>query len=140
MCIHVHVDVLLVNMVNVLLGFIDGPADCSTMSVIPQCQATIAEDESTADFLITVSTNGTLMCVEGYQIQFNGENKSVSLESPTANFVINVSDGQPLLNEIIVYTLDFENRTGNVLCNFNVLGEFPYMNQYTCTCTCISGY
>ena len=127
-----HVHVKLVNMINVLLGFIDGPADCSTTSVILQCQVTGAEDQSKTDFLITVFTNSTLMCVEGYQIEFNGENKSVSLESPTANFVINVSEDQPLLNEIIVYTLDFENRTGNVPCNFNIPGEFPYMVHYAC--------
>ena len=101
-----------------------GPADCSTTSVILQCRATSAENEATSDFLITVFTDGSLICVKEYQIEFNEENKSISLESPMANFVINdVSDGQPLLNEIIVYTIGFQNETGKVPCNFNIPGE-----------------
>ena len=98
------------------------------MSVVPECQATTsAGDESETYLSITLSTNISLMCVEGYQIQFSGESKNVLLQSPSVTFTINATNGQPFQNEITVYTLDFENRTGVLPCTFNVAGEFPCM-------------
>ena len=112
-----------------VICFIDGPANCSSMSVLPLCQAfSNAEDDSKTDISITLSTNGSPMCVVGYQIQFNGESKHVSMGS-TADFTIIASEAQPFKNEIVVYTLDYENRTGQVPCTFSIAGEFPRIKQ-----------
>ena len=96
------------------------------MAVVPECQAvTDAMNPTETDFMIMLSTLSSLMCVDGYQIQFNDESKNVSLDSPSANFMISATEEQPVLNEIIVYTLDHENRTGQVACVFSIPGEFP---------------
>ena len=115
------------------LNFLDGPADCSTTSVILQCQLiTNAHDDTTGDFLImTLQIINSLMCVNRYEIQFNGQSEIVSLESPAAIFVI--SDGeQPVLNQITVNTIDYENRIGQVPCNFSIPGEFPRIFHVSC--------
>ena len=101
---------------------LDGPADCSKMFVMPECCATTNATGDT-DFSIILSTSTSLMCVEGYQIQFNGEIKNVSLSSPSANFTISDGEGQSVQNEIVIYTLDYENRIGLVPCTFNIPGE-----------------
>ena len=107
--------------------FVAGPANCSSMSVVPTCQASTSEDDSETDILIMLSSNGSLMCVVGYLIQFNGENRTVPVTSPSTNFTINVTQGHPLTNEVIVYTLDYENRTGQIPCTFNLPGEYACM-------------
>ena len=110
------------------IHFVDGPVDCSTTSVVPTCQASSTSDgDSEADFSIMLSTNGSLMCVVGYVIQFNGENRTVPVSSPSATFTINLTQGHPLNKEIMVYTLDYENRTGRIPCTFNIPGKFPCM-------------
>ena len=78
-------------------------------------------------FSITLQTNASLMCVEGYQIQFNGESENVSFSSPSAIFTISDGEGESVPNEIVVYTLDYENRTGQVPCIYTIPGEFPWM-------------
>ena len=102
---------------------VDGPDDCSRMSVMPECRATTnAADDTEIELSITISTANSLMCVDRYRVQFNGENQTVPLGSPSNNFVISGTD-QPVQNEIVVYTLDYENRTGQVPCTFSVPGE-----------------
>ena len=95
------------------------------MSVVPECHATTNDmDDRETDFSITLSNTNSLKCVEGYQIQFNGHSKNVPLCSPSAHFTITGREGQPVQNEIVVYTLDYENRRGNLPCNFNIAGKF----------------
>ena len=106
-----------------LTCFVDGPANCSSVLVEPNCHASTSDEDSKSDIMITLQTNASLMCVVGYEIQFNGESKSVSLESPSANFTISTAEGQPFQKEIIVYTLDSENRTGQTPCVFSISGE-----------------
>ena len=104
--------------------FADRPADCSTMSVAPLCRiSTNSENSAENRVLITLSTNGSLMCVERYLIQFNGENRTVPVSSASAEFLVTITQGEPFDNEIIVYTLDYENRTGQVPCVFISTGE-----------------
>ena len=93
------------------------------MSVVPECHATTNAMGDT-NFSVTLPTSTSLMCVEGYQIQFNGESKTVSLSSPSANFTVNSGEGQSVQNEIVVYTLDHENRAGQVPCTYNITGEY----------------
>ena len=97
------------------------------MLVQPNCRASISGEDSKSDVMITLQANASLMCVVGYQIQFNGESKNVSLEAPSANFTISTAEGQSFQKEIIVYTLDSENRTGQVPCVFSISGESPCM-------------
>ena len=94
------------------------------MSVMPECHATTNAMGDT-DFSIILSVVNNLMCVVGYQIQFNGETERVFLSSPSANFTIN--NRQSVQNEIMVYTLDYENRTGQVPCTYSIVGEFLQM-------------
>ena len=97
------------------------------MAVVPECQAvTNAENTAETDFMITLSTLSSLMCVDGYYIHFNGWINHVLLDSPTTVFTISDKE-QPVLNEILVYTADNENRTGQVPCIFTIPGEFSYM-------------
>ena len=97
------------------------------MSVVPECHATTNAMGDT-DFSITLPNSTSLMCVEGYQIQFNGESKNVSLSSPSASFTISDGEGQSVQDEIVVYTLDYENRICQVPCTFNISGEFLQMH------------
>ena len=109
-------------------SLIDRPADCSGVSVALKCHAIpSAEDDVKIDISVTLSASDDLMCVVGYLIQFNGENKTVSLDSPSANFTVSVEEGQPLPNDIVVYTLDYENRTGQIPCNSKIVGELVYI-------------
>ena len=111
----------------ILIHFPDGPANCSNGSVVPVCRAKpIAEDDMKTDILVTLSSTCSydLMCVMGYRIQFNGESRNVSLDSPSANFIISTEEGQPFSNKIVVYTMDYENRTGQIPCAFKVAGKF----------------
>ena len=55
------------------------------MSVMPECHATTNSMGDT-DFSIILSTANSLMCVKGYQIQFNEESENVSLSSPSSIF------------------------------------------------------
>ena len=119
------------------LKHLDGPANCSKMSVMPECRATTNAMGDT-NFSITLPTASDLMCVEGYQVHFNGESESVSLSSPSANFTI--SDGQSVVNEIVVYTLDYENRTGQVPCTYSIPGEFLQMHMILCFANKYSDY
>ena len=93
------------------------------MSVMSECHATTNSMGDT-DFSIILSTANNLMCVEGYQIQFNGESENVSLSSPVANFTISDGEGQSVQNEIVVHTLDYENRKSLVPCTYSIPGEF----------------
>ena len=107
---------------------LDRPADCSNTSVVPECCATTNTMGDT-DFSVTLPSSTSLSCVEGYLIRFNGESKFVSLSSPSATFTINEGEGQSLQNEIVVYTLDYENRTGLVPCTYSIPGEFLQMHM-----------
>ena len=102
---------------------LDGPANCSEMSVMLECHATNNAMGDT-DFSISLPASTSLLCVEGYQIQFNGETENVSLTSPSANFTVGDGEGSSVLNEIMVYTLDSENRIGQVPCTYTIPGEF----------------
>ena len=110
-----------------LTCLVDGPANCSDLYVEPNCHASTSGEDSKSDIMITLQTNASLMCVVGYEIQFNGESKNVSLQSPSSNFAISTAEGQPFQKEIIVYTLDSENRTGQIPCVFSISGEPPCM-------------
>ena len=103
--------------------FIDGPANCSDMHVMPKCHVSTSDEDSRSDMVITLQNNSSLMCVVGFQVQFNGESKNVTLESPSAIFAINTTHEQLLQKEIIVHTLDFENRMGQMPCIFDISGE-----------------
>ena len=95
------------------------------MFVVPECRATTCTNATgDTDFSITLPNSTNLICVEGYQIQFNGENQNVSLSSPSANFIISNGERQSVQNEIVVYTLDYENRTSQMPCTYNIPGEF----------------
>ena len=109
------------NMLSTIkIAVADKPADCSSMYVFPTCRATTnAKDE--ADFSVTLSSSQSLDCVVGYQIHFNGESENVSLSSPTAQFSFSYGGGQPVQNEIVVYTLDYETRTGENPCTFSIV-------------------
>ena len=98
------------------------------MSVVPECHATTNAMGDT-DFSITLPTSTTLMCVEGYQIQFNGKIVNVSLSSPSANFTISNGEGPSVQNEILIYTLDYENRMGQMPCTYSISGEFLLMHM-----------
>ena len=98
------------------------------MPVVPECHATTNAMGDT-DFSITLPNSTGLMCVEGYQIQFNGESKNVSLSSPSASFTISDGEGQPVQDEIVVHTLDYENRICQMPCTSNISGEFLRMHM-----------
>ena len=103
--------------------------------MVPMCQATPnAEDDTKTDISVTLSISKDLMCVVGYHIQFHGESRNVSLDSPPETFTISVEKGQPFPNEIVVVrTLDYENRTGKVPCTFKVAGKFgKVLHYYQC--------
>ena len=72
--------------------------------------------------MITLSTNASLMCVESYQVHFNGENKTVPVDSPEANFTISNEEFQQSYDGEI-YLLDFEENSGDVPCDFDIPGE-----------------
>ena len=111
------------------LKHLDKPADCSSDSVFPACHATTnAMDDIVLS--VTLSHPNSLDCVEGFQIHYNKENKTVSLSSPTAQFTFSYEGGQPVQNEIVVHTLDYENRTGDLPCNFSIVGEFTQRILY----------
>ena len=98
----------------------DKPADCSSTYVFPTCHATTT-DKDEADFSVTLSSSQSLDCVVGYQIHLNGESENVSLSSPTAQFSFSHGGGQPVQNKMVVYTLDYENRTGENPCTFSIV-------------------
>ena len=104
--------------------FADGPANCSNMSVVPDITSN-AENSSEYYVLITLFPDENLMCAVSYLIQFNGESITVPVSSPSAEFL--VTQAEPFDNEVVVYTLDYENRTGPIPCVFTI-GE-------SCTCS-----
>ena len=63
------------------------------------------------------------MCALNYLIQFNGEPEIVPISSPSKNFTIDQEEEKQSL-EGLIYTLDFENRTGQDPCHFSIPGEF----------------
>ena len=88
------------------------------------CQASSSPvNESEAIVMITISTNVSLMCVESYEIHFNGESKTVPVDSPEANFTINIEKFHSFF-EGEIYLLDFEENSGGVPCDFNIPGAF----------------
>ena len=101
------------------------------MAVMPQCQATQnAANVSETNLFITISSLESLMCVVGYNIYFNGQNKIVLLDSPSTAFTIGFAEELFTQNEIpivVVYTLGIKNETGQVPCTFNIVGEFPFI-------------
>ena len=95
----------------------DGPANCSSTSIVPECQITTnTQSSSEAQVLISLSAIGSLMCVVRYLIQFNGENRTVPVNSPSAEFPVTITQGNTSDIEVVVYTLDYENRTGQMPC------------------------
>ena len=68
------------------------------------------------------------MCVELFEIHFNGENKTVPVDSPEANFTISNGGVQPFLDGEI-YLLDFANNKIEVPCLFHIPGEFHFNNK-----------
>ena len=113
--------------------FLGQPADCSTESVMSECQIiTSAEDESKSDLLITLLTNSYLNCAVGYQIEFHGERKTVSLDSASANFTFSSTEAQSFQDEIIVYPMNILNVASLVPCIFNLGGECSCIIQFVC--------
>ena len=113
--------------------FIDKPDDCSTESVMSECQIiTSAEDESDFDLFITLLTSSYLACSAGYQIVFHGERKTVSLDSASANFTIIATEALSFQDNIIVYVMSNLNSTSQRPCIFNLGGECSCMIHCVC--------
>ena len=81
-----------------------------------------AMDESEVELQIQLLPNSNLMCAVGYLIQFNGGNKCVTIDSPSVNFTLDSGKEEQVL-EGMIYTVDFENRTGQDPCFFSISGE-----------------
>ena len=110
---------------------LDVSAVCLDRSVIAVCQAFPRPiNESEAIVMITLSANDSLMCVESYKIHFNGENKTVPVNSPEANFTIS-SEEVHLSFQGEIYLLDFEENSGELPCDFNIPGESFIYNFLT---------
>ena len=99
----------------------DGPADCLADSVT--CAAIPnTVDVSVTDIMVHLWSSDNLMCVEAYEFVFNGEIKRAPANSPSVVFNVSRDQRQTFPNQTI-YTLDFENRRGQVPCIFSIMGE-----------------
>ena len=111
------------------------------MLVTAVCQASSSPvNESEAIVMITLSATSSLMCVELFEIHFNGKNKTVPVDSPAANFTVPVNlpvtdftisneELEPFLKGE-VYFLDFEKNRSEVPCFFRIPGEFHFNNKH----------
>ena len=101
-------------------SFKDGPANCSNVSVLCTVFPS-AVDATKAELMIQLLANNTFMCAEDFMIHFNGETENVPVTSPFKNFTINLKEDRHFL-EGRVWTVDFENRTGQQPCFFSIPG------------------
>ena len=82
-----------------------------------------AMDNSIVDLQIQLSTNSDFMCAVDFLVQFDGENKTVPIDSPSVNFTIG-NEGEKYLLEGMIYTVDNESRIGQIPCSFIISGTW----------------
>ena len=108
----------------------DEPANCSNDLVDVNYRVfDNAIDKSEVDVQVQISTNTHFMCAVKFLIQFNGENKTVPVGSPSVNFTIDTTREMHLL-EGMIYTVDNESRIGQMPCSFTIPGKYQF--YYVC--------
>ena len=86
-------------------------------------------DKSEVDLHVQVSANSQLMCAVQYLIQFDGENKTVPVGSPSVNFTID-NEREKYFLKGMLYTVDNESRIGQNPCSFNIPGKYQFHCVY----------
>ena len=69
------------------------------------------------------------MCVEAYQFLFNGETKDATANASMAVFNISNTLGQAFPVMLEIYTLDYDEKRGQIPCTFTVIGKLLW--RYT---------